>query len=64
MYTITLHRVVVGTSLDSREDTSAVFSHSRTLHEVILAEKMDFEAKLRRMAKRKQWLTTNQQLLR
>lgn len=35
-----------------------------TLHEVILAEKMDFEAKLERMSKRKQWLKTHHQLLR
>ncbi|ELU10253.1 hypothetical protein CAPTEDRAFT_201231 [Capitella teleta] len=35
-----------------------------TLHEVILAEKMDFEAKLKRMARRKQWLKAHQQLLR
>ncbi len=37
---------------------------SSTLHEVIMAEKMDFEAKLERMARRKQWLKAHQQLLR
>ena len=36
----------------------------RTLHEVILAEKLDFEAKLERTERRKQWLKANQQLLR
>ncbi len=35
-----------------------------TLHEVILAEKMDFDAKLDRTARRKEWLKANQQLLR
>ena len=35
-----------------------------TLHEVIMAEKLDFEAKLERMARRKQWLKAHQQLLR
>ena len=35
-----------------------------TLHEIIMAEKLDFEAKLQRMAKRKQWLKAHQQLLR
>lgn len=35
-----------------------------TLHEVILAEKMNFEAKLERMGRRKQWLKNHQQLLR
>ena len=34
------------------------------LHEVILAEKSDFEAKLNRMERRKEWLRANQQLLR
>ncbi len=32
--------------------------------QVILAEKMDFEAKLQRMARRKTWLRAHQQLLR
>ena len=35
-----------------------------TLHEVIMAEKLDFEAKLERMARRKQWLKAHQQLIR
>ena len=35
-----------------------------TLHEVILAEKMDFEAKRVRNTRRKKWLQSNQQLLR
>ena len=39
-------------------------SYKPTLHEIILAEKMDFEAKLDRMSRRKHWLKTNQQLLR
>ena len=48
-------------SMSTRSDASI---GRPTLHEVILAEKMDFEAKLDRMARRKQWLQHNQQLLR
>ncbi|KAK3098460.1 hypothetical protein FSP39_019692 [Pinctada imbricata] len=53
----------VNRSLSVRSDSSMV-SYKPTLHEVILAEKMDFEAKLERMAKRKQWLRTHHQLVR
>ena len=35
-----------------------------TLHEVMLAEKADFEVKVKRAAKRKEWLRANQTLLR
>ena len=35
-----------------------------TLHEVMMAEKADFEAKVERATKRKAWLTANQTLLR
>lgn len=35
-----------------------------SLHQIIHAEKMNFEAKLSRAARRKQWLKVNQQLLR
>ena len=35
-----------------------------TLHEVMMAEKADFEAKVQRAVKRKQWLKANQTLLR
>lgn len=50
-------------SMSIRSDTSSS-SIKPTLHEVILAEKMDFEAKLERMSRRKQWLRNHQQLLR
>ncbi|XP_064608806.1 dmX-like protein 2 isoform X2 [Liolophura sinensis] len=46
-------------SLSIRETT-----HKPTLHEVIMAETMNFEAKLERMSRRRQWLHNNQQLLR
>ena len=42
-------------------DTS---SSKPTLHEVILAEKLDFEKKVVRARRRKQWLKAHQQLLR
>ncbi|CAG0879086.1 unnamed protein product [Darwinula stevensoni] len=35
-----------------------------TLHEILLADKLDFEAKLKRAARRKEWLKANQPLLR
>lgn len=44
-----------------KSDTSA---SKASLHEVILADKLDLEAKMERMARRKQWLKNNQQLLR
>ena len=36
----------------------------QTLHEVMLAEKADFEVRVKRAAKRKEWLKANQTLLR
>ena len=44
----------------TRRDVSA----KSTLHEVIVAERLDFEAKQERLAKRKLWLKAHQQLLR
>jgi len=44
--------------------STTVDSSGQTLHEVILAEKNDFDAKLTRMERRKQWLKANQLLLR
>ncbi|XP_066993059.2 dmX-like protein 2 isoform X2 [Anabrus simplex] len=35
-----------------------------TLHEILMAEKIDFEAKVQRAAKRKRWLKANETLLR
>ncbi|CAG0879339.1 unnamed protein product [Cyprideis torosa] len=35
-----------------------------TLHEILLADKLDFEEKLQRAAKRREWLKRNQTLLR
>lgn len=41
------------------------FQHERpTLHEILLQEKNDFEAKVQRAAKRKRWLKANETLLR
>ena len=41
------------------------FQHERpTLHEILLQEKHDFEAKVQRAAKRKRWLKANETLLR
>ncbi|XP_041373660.1 dmX-like protein 2 isoform X2 [Gigantopelta aegis] len=48
-------------SLSIKSDTSL---SRATLHEVILADKVDLEAKMDRMARRKQWLKSNQQFLR
>ncbi|XP_055631831.1 dmX-like protein 2 isoform X2 [Toxorhynchites rutilus septentrionalis] len=41
------------------------FSHEKpTLHEILIQEKQDFEAKVQRAAKRKRWLKANETLLR
>ncbi|ESO86706.1 hypothetical protein LOTGIDRAFT_235301 [Lottia gigantea] len=48
-------------SLSIRSDTSA---SKASLHEVIMSDKLDLEAKMERMSRRKQWLKMNQQLLR
>ena len=50
---------------DERMSLSMIEANAKsTLHEIIMAEKMDFEAKLERMARRKQWLKAHQQLIR
>lgn len=36
----------------------------KTLHEVLVIEKLDFDAKLERLQRRRRWLKTNEQLLR
>lgn len=45
---------------DFREINSTPTPHKAgekpTLHEILMAEKMDFEAKVQRAAKRKKWL--------
>lgn len=45
----------------TRSDTSV---NKPTLHEVMIAEKMDLDAKMERMGRRKQWLQQNCHLLR
>ncbi|XP_058459198.1 dmX-like protein 2 isoform X2 [Malaya genurostris] len=41
------------------------FPHEKpTLHEILIQEKQDFEAKVQRAARRKRWLKTNETLLR
>ena len=50
---------------DERMSLSMIEANAKSsLHEIIMAEKMDFEAKLERMARRKQWLKAHQQLIR
>lgn len=44
--------------------TSFVISDKPTLHEILMQEKYDFEAKVFRAAKRKRWLKGNETLLR
>lgn len=63
--------VVVGEEYgnESQYDTPLMgnkFHHSDrpTLHEILLQEKHDFEAKVQRAAKRKRWLKANETLLR
>lgn len=54
---------------ESQYDTPVMpqkFQHNErpTLHEILLQEKHDFEAKVQRSAKRKRWLKANETLLR
>ena len=51
-------------TLQSMRDLFSQKGRMPTLHEVLLAEKADFEAKVERATKRKAWLTANQTLLR
>ncbi|CRK90097.1 CLUMA_CG003815, isoform A [Clunio marinus] len=55
-------------AIESNYDTPQMatkFQHDRpTLHEILLQEKHDFEAKVQRAAKRKRWLKANETLLR
>ncbi|CAH1106016.1 unnamed protein product [Psylliodes chrysocephalus] len=47
------------------ENTSSVDASGKpTLHEILVQEKLDFEAKVQRAAKRKRWLRANETLLR
>ncbi|CAH0558785.1 unnamed protein product [Brassicogethes aeneus] len=45
-------------------ENSEVTSSKPTLHEILVQEKLDFEAKVNRAAKRKRWLRANETLLR
>ncbi|XP_076252311.1 rabconnectin-3 alpha isoform X2 [Rhynchophorus ferrugineus] len=46
------------------EGQSAEHNPKPTLHEILIQEKLDFEAKVQRAAKRKRWLRANETLLR
>ncbi|CAG9822471.1 unnamed protein product [Phaedon cochleariae] len=46
------------------ENAAENSSAKPTLHEILLQEKLDFEAKVQRAAKRKRWLRANETLLR
>ncbi|XP_049821296.1 dmX-like protein 2 isoform X4 [Aethina tumida] len=49
----------------SPEPESTEVSNAKpTLHEILIQEKLDFEAKVQRAAKRKRWLRANETLLR
>ncbi|XP_022257757.1 dmX-like protein 2 isoform X5 [Limulus polyphemus] len=51
-------------SMTIRWDAESRGENRPTLHEILQADKQDFEAKLRRAYKRKQWLKANETLLR
>ena len=51
-------------SADNMRELFAQKGRMPTLHEVMMAEKIDFEAKVERATKRKAWLKANQTLLR
>nr|CAH7714409.1 unnamed protein product [Callosobruchus chinensis] len=46
------------------ESSTEVATSKPTLHEILVQEKLDFEAKVQRAAKRKRWLRANETLLR
>nr|CAI5817941.1 unnamed protein product [Callosobruchus analis] len=46
------------------ETSTEVATSKPTLHEILVQEKLDFEAKVQRAAKRKRWLRANETLLR
>jgi hypothetical protein len=48
----------------SHSDASGYTEGKPSLHEILLADKLDFEAKLDRSSRRKLWLTSNEALLR
>ncbi|CAG2169135.1 unnamed protein product [Oppiella nova] len=48
----------------SHSEASGVTEPKPSLHEILLADKMDFEAKLDRSSRRKLWLTSNEALMR
>ena len=48
--------------MDGRAGLQQLNSDKPTLHEILLADKLDFEAKLERAIKRKQWLKGNNNL--
>ena len=48
----------------SHSEGSGVTETKPSLHEILLADKMDFEAKLDRSSRRKLWLTSNEALMR
>lgn len=61
--------IVVLTDVDEEDDLVSQKSSSgpdvasRALHETILAEKLDLDAKLNRMARRRKWLKAHEQVL-
>lgn len=66
-----IHHSLMDANLDLSQDSDTLSEAGGTrkesrpsLHQIIQADKMNFEAKLSRTARRKQWLKTNQQLLR
>ncbi|CAG2109036.1 unnamed protein product [Medioppia subpectinata] len=48
----------------SHSEASGITETKPSLHEILLADKMDFEAKLDRSSRRKLWLTSNEALMR
>ncbi|XP_022913173.2 dmX-like protein 2 isoform X2 [Onthophagus taurus] len=57
--------VIETTDLDQLPEVDTVETKERpTLHEILVQEKLDFEAKVQRAAKRRKWLKSNETLLR
>ncbi|CAH1131144.1 unnamed protein product [Ceutorhynchus assimilis] len=60
--------VIESSDLDPSQDVEnsqvVEYNPKPTLHEILVQEKLDFEAKVQRAAKRKRWLRANETLLR
>jgi hypothetical protein len=56
--------ISTNTAVSGAGQSGGFGEYKPTLHEILLADKLDFEVKLQRAARRKKWLQSNESLLR